>query len=803
MTTCRVSRTLPVLALGLALGLGSLLAEDGDTLEGEVIVGPQYFAATDNRDSAKFEEFRDVPNDLVVGRVFLAWTPRPGWFFALDAIDTTQDDQRLAVEFGRRDKWRGAVRWTENPRRWTDQAFMLFTNNSDALFTLEDSFQSAVRAAPASALPGGDLDGDGLWDPGSKGFVINSAIENSAPEVLLEHQRELGEVALEFTPTRHWIFRTTAARERRAGSTPQNLGMYFSLAPAEVAAPLDFRTDTATASAEYVAPRFHVGVQLAASNFESGTKGLTWDDQLFLVDELVNVNTANPAQGRLTFATDNELRRVGLTGGVDLGARTRLDATYSWTETTQDDPFLPMTINSLLIASPLPATSLDGKHETTSAQLRLVSRPSPSWRWSAWWRSYDLENQTPSLTFQDTVTTDYQFPLCGNVNLPCDVNDNDVLDDRLPRRSLPYSYSRSALGGQVGWSPVRRFDAALSFEREEIEREFSAVEDATEDTFKLTLDYDAADWLALRGTLRFQERRADEYDAHYLEESFPNGEPYVAPFNEGSRRYYWTDRDRNAYALQVDATPAANWGVHFEATFYDDDYFDPETGQPIGSSFTVQEDRNFDTVLETYDILLAGRTQNEGDSYSIGFTYSAAPRFDVYADYTIENFEYALASRYRNVSGGVGTDDPLDNWSSAADDDYDTVSAGFRWAISADKTWNLRGDASRSEGTSLITTDFVPGGASSGDTTLTSFPEVDARLNLVNLMLERMARTNLGYALLYTYESWHEDNFASDFNEPYMGQPNSDPGSSNSIFLGIDFKNYANHILSFQLRYRF
>ena len=46
--------------------------------------------------------------------------------------------------------------------------------------------------------------------------------------------------------------------------------------------------------------------------------------------------------------------------------------------------------------------------------------------------------------------------------------------------------------------------------------------------------------------------------------------------------------------------------IYAETSFYDEDYFYPETGQPIGSSFTTLEDRNFDGVSETYDILLAG-----------------------------------------------------------------------------------------------------------------------------------------------------------------------------------------------------
>lgn len=777
--------------------------EETGELHGEIVVGPQYYADTDNRSSAKFEEFRDVPNGFVASRFVLSWVPRENWFFNLDTTDVTQNDQRLFANFGKQDVWRTEIYWLENPRLWTDDAHMLFGNNAEGQFTLEDSFQAAVRAAPASALPAGDADLNGIWDPGTKGFLIDQAIQATANPVFLGHQRALGGARFQYNLSRKFTFAAMAERERRSGTAPQNLGMYFALAPAEVAAPLDYRTDLVGTSLEYTARRFNLGISATGSSFDLRHDSVTWDDQLFLVDEAVNVNQANPGHGRMTFGTDNQWAQVAVRGGLNLAARTRVDASFSTSRTTQDDPFLPMTINTLLVAAPLPAGSYDGEYNTDTYDLRVSSRPFENWRFRGWTRSYDVENKSPSLLFVDTVVTDFQFPLCGNVNLPCDANNNDVLDDRIPRRSLPYDYARRNTGVQVGWEPLGWLDGSLTYEREDLDRDFSAVESSSEDSYKITLDFDAASWLFVRTLFRTQERRADEYHAHYLEESFPNGEPTEAAFNEGTRRFYWTDRDRDSYSLQFDVTPAARWTIYGELTGYNEDYFDPETGQAIGTSFTVQEDRDFNGTPETYDILLAGRTENKGQSQALGFTYTPGARFDLFADVTHETWDYALASRYRNVTAGVGTDNPLDNWTSDADDDYDTLNAGFFWKLSEDRVWTLRGDFTHSEGTSLISTAFVPGGSGSGDTSLPVFPEVSATLDLATLDLTRAPRGNFSYSLRYWYEAWDEDNFASDFNLPYMGNPNQDPSMANAVFLGIDFGDYTNHILSFLVRYTY
>jgi hypothetical protein len=63
-------------------------------------------------------------------------------------------------------------------------------------------------------------------------------------------------------------------------------------------------------------------------------------------------------------------------------------------------------------------------------------------------------------------------------------------------------------------------------------------------------------------------------------------------------------------------------------------------------------------------------------------------------------------------------------------------------------------------------------------------------------------RKNLDYVVRYWFEDWDEDNFSSDFNRPYMGAPNQDPSMAQALYLGLDFKDYTNHVLSVMMRYR-
>jgi MtrB/PioB family decaheme-associated outer membrane protein len=795
MTTRQAIAVGLVSALGLA-SIASAAAEDqpqkgqatGDAVVG--ITGQDQ----DPVDSAKFHEYRDTPSGLTADRLFLNWAPKEGFFIDLRAFDVSQRDQRIGVTFGKQDLWSGSITWTQNPRLWTDRAEQLYARQPGAVFTLDDTLQSAIQAAPVSV---DTSPADGQWDAGTKGAILKSAIINSAQDVFVGWQRKTGGLGFQYTPGSHWTFTATARRERRGGTIPQPLGMYFALSPSEVAAPLDYRTDWESVGAEYNHRRFSLGVQLTASQFDTGYNALTWDDQLFLADTAVNATTANPARGRLTLATDNRMAQGMVYGAFNLPGHTRIDATVSRSETTQDDPFLPMTTNTLLSPAALPAASYDGKYEIDLASVRVSSRPTRIFRWSAWVRDWEYKNKSPELTFSDYVMTDYQIPLCGNAN-ECGATTNHIA-----RRSLPYGWQRTNFGGSAGIRPVAWFDGSLSLEREAIQRDFSAVTDGHEDTLKMSLDFDVAEWLSIRTTARRQERRADDYDAEYNLESFPIGETIVAASNEGMRRFIWTDRDRDQYSLLLDFSIGKSVSIYTETTYNRDVYLDPITGKHVGESITVQEDRDFNGTPESIDLLLAGRTDDKYLSHTLGFNVAPGPRFNLYADYTWEDSDYGLETRFRTPVGSIGSDNPLDNWGTDTDDKYRTATVGFLADLTGKDRWKLAVDASRSEGTGDIRNHFVPGGNASSDTTLLEFPRLKTTLTIAQATLTRSVRRNLDYSFRYWYETWHEDNFASDFSQPYMGDPGNDPGSVTSVFLGLDFANYTNHLLTFFMHYRF
>src|SRR2546428_6404385 len=137
----KMTTHLPTALLILTLGGPPLLsaAEEPEkkisdaSVAGEIVAGPQWYAQEEPNDSAKFGEYRDVPNGFVLESLLLSWRPAGKRYLELAARDVGQLDQRLGLTAGRQDLWKFHFSWAENPRRWTDHANQLFTHQGDGV----------------------------------------------------------------------------------------------------------------------------------------------------------------------------------------------------------------------------------------------------------------------------------------------------------------------------------------------------------------------------------------------------------------------------------------------------------------------------------------------------------------------------------------------------------------------------------------------------------------------------------------------------------------------------------------------
>ncbi|MEK7205447.1 MAG: MtrB/PioB family decaheme-associated outer membrane protein, partial [candidate division NC10 bacterium] len=462
--------------------------------------------------------------------------------------------------------------------------------------------------------------------------TINTTVNENVRGIDLRLRRDTGRVGFRYTPTPGWDLRLSYANESREGTRPfgGNIGTNnaSSFHTVELPEPIDYRTHQVGASAEYATDRWSIRLGYLGSIFSNDIDSLTSDNPFRTTDSL----TLGAARGRHAMPPDNMAHNISLSGAVNLPLASRFTGTISYGLMRQDESFLPHTTNSLLSPSPLPAGSLDGKIDTLLINYVLNTRPHRDVSLTARYRYYRLDNGTPELTFLDYVQADRTI----------------VTTDR---RNLAIEYTKHNAGLDVGWRPLSQVSLKAGYEWERYDRKNRDANITDEHSGKTALDLTPTEWLLLRASYLYAQRRFDEYDHEkFVEERTFPVPPGGLPQHPTLRKFDLADRDRNRVELLGQLTPLDV--LTFTATFGlgKDDF------KEVG--FGITSDDNWSAAAD--------------------IVYMPIPRLALFANYTREEFKSKLRSRQR---GGAAGDTSANDWASDMKDIVDTVGAGLDLAL--------------------------------------------------------------------------------------------------------------------------
>ena len=110
---------------------------------------------------------------------------------------------------------------------------------------------------------------------------------------------------------------------------------------------------------------------------------------------------------------------------------------FSFGVWNNDEPLQPFTINEALPQLALPRTSAQAEAHVLSANLGLVSRPWPDWRFSGRVRQYGYDNRT------------------GHVDIPQFINYDTSLATSTTGGPEPYAHDRTNLDADATWSGIQ------------------------------------------------------------------------------------------------------------------------------------------------------------------------------------------------------------------------------------------------------------------------------------------------------------------------------------------------------------
>ncbi len=461
--------------------------------DGQATFGSQWWWQSTRE--AKFQEYTVVPRGGFL-ESFVLREQRRDLAGALWGRSALRDDENVGLSLSKGVRWRLDGRFQSIPHLFSLVARSPYTETQPGVFRLADSLQRVNQEYPSTLI------------------ANMRSLVATAPGIPLASQTELSQVRLRSRPAKGWKLELRGSERQREGH--QAYGATFGVGHAvELGIPISQRTRDVDAIASYERGGLRVQATGGVSDFTNNVRTLIWDNPRRYTDG--GTNATGSSQGRMAISPDSRSLRGQLSLGAKLPRASVLTANWSVAEGTQNDPFIPYTINTALPQSridSLPARSLDAKAETFTQDYRLSGSPiSNTWA-AVRFRQEQYTNKTEQLTFHGLSPTDYTFS--------SDTTEQELL-----------SWARTTMGGDLDLNPARWVGVSLLAERRERRHNDREILSDHENVLGGSLRLRPVDGLDVSGSYRHGERKNDGFDAAHYEGEDPAG---LRRFDVANRR---------------------------------------------------------------------------------------------------------------------------------------------------------------------------------------------------------------------------------------------------------------------------
>jgi MtrB/PioB family decaheme-associated outer membrane protein len=508
-------------------------------------------------DSLRFGDYRGLDEKGFYAAVDgdLHFRNLDGRYFDMYARDLGYDSRQLEMRGGNQGFYELRFGWAEIPRYRGYGTQTPFIGAGSDTLTL-----------PADWVPANTTGGM---------TALNSSL---VPEPLKTQRKTLDAgVTLKFA--RNWSVRADYQRQKKEGTRTLGAGMYFSNASI-LPTPVDFTTDLFDIGLAWAGKRAQVELGFIGSYFDNGESSLTWQNPFSAAPE--------HQAFRAALEPDNEFYQFNLSAAFAVTQRIRLSGQAVIGRMTQDEAFLPYTINPIYSDLVLPRESLDGKVDVSTYNLtgKLSARLNKRLSFTARGKWDERENKTPVDTYTPVVT--------------------DLLQVA-ERYNLPYSYKREQYSADLRWRafPVLRLGAGGR--QHNIDRTLQAVERTKETTW--WGEAKMSPWQIAQLRLKMETSDRDVSDYLQGENGVPVDHPLFRKFNQA-------DRERDRVLIELDLMPAMAVGINL-------------------SYFQASSD---------YDNSEIGLQESDDESWTLNLSYAAGSKVNFYAFLTRDDIDAELTN---------------------------------------------------------------------------------------------------------------------------------------------------------------
>ena len=493
----------------------------------------------------------------------------------------------LSAEYGRQGNYRVTFGYEELPRLYSDSYQTPFNGAGSANLSLPPGF---IRASDTGGM---------------------STLASSMRRFDVEAKRQRSEIGATYWLSREWELKANLRNVERDGTRIR--GAEFGSNGGNPRAvllpePIDSSTLLMDASLAFNDDDQRFTLAYHGSLFRNNISSLNWQNP-YTSAPWVGGNSGLPVNfplpnGQAGVAPDNQFHQLSASGSIEFSPSTRLALTGSRGRMTQNDAFLPYTINPGLTNTALPRTSLNGVVDTTFFNARLSMRPIRNLNVAATLRYEDRDNKTPM--------SEYIY-VGGDIQLqPAPGSNTDRIRTNLPRSRrqeqliLDADYRISAATAvNAGWDV------------NSVKRTFAEVERATENTYRIEVRQGGMGMWSSNASYALLVRRGSQYLYN-----LPYLASYTSPTFIGSlasangcavlldcirnaplqNKFYLADRDRERLRVTIGFAPALPVSVQARVDLNRDRYPQSPYGVTDSKSWSTSIDLGFalsDTLTAT------------------------------------------------------------------------------------------------------------------------------------------------------------------------------------------------------------
>jgi hypothetical protein len=808
--------------------------------------------------TAKFEEVRDVPKGLFVQKLSLDIDSEESpYFIRLRGFELRERDQRFSAEIAKVGKFRFNFLWDQVPHHFGDgQSFLQET--SPGVYQVSPTLRAALQAL---TLP------DNVRTPanGPLPTLVRQELLNApVTEVRLRRDQALirgsyqfsdnVELYAQFSWTQNRGTRPMSAGTfiRRAvpGNGLPDIGGFWEGVGQEFLEPLDQRTTDFKLGANFGSGRWRAGVEYNLSFFRNGIDSVIFENPFRVTDEEGCLPTAGPpptltcgasnrfrmVRWQTDLAPNNDSHSITFWGKVDLTENTQLRGIVSFAQWTQNDAFLPWTLNTAIVpthwdgqspvvdptdVNELPAKSANAKMRNITQDYALVNRKE-TFSFQARYRSQSLSNLTPTIEFPGYAAfgdSTWRAARTDFYNLPIE--------------NLDWDFRRQ--NGEAGfeWEIFQPLTWKFDYKWEGWNRKFRDVNRTNEHTIRTRVDFEynlsgtsdvtthaaqpvSLTTLRLKLDHKYSNRQAQAYNTQPLifclqgqpdcpsntggaPASSPQGAWVVTRFtvmNVGVpmefnllRRYDQMDRIRHDGSLTVELLRGPNTSLSASYRYLGDKHDDGFYGRQFNRFAFI--DAQFSHIFESGAFLYA--------------SYSREANTFAYRDlaHLLPN---PPAPPGTIVQGTIAQYPIANTWERTSRNSLDSFQFGMNVVPQEGKlqNWQFDLEYALSFARDRISTfnPYIPRADSILHAGANPYPDVVVRRQNVNIAVTRRITDRYEIGVRYWYEPYTQDDFSFDILAPYIhGNATSD--LPKYMFQDARYGSYHGNVATVFLRYTF